>query len=186
MFNTITDFLEGKTAVSSQTPIWQWHNHPLELHQQLYLGHTLPPDALSSSVRAILLRENEVMVIRDHQNEPYLIPGGRREPGETILETLRRELLEETGWSVRETAVIATYHFQHLAPKPPAYQYPYPHFFWPIFVAHADQFHPQAIEEDFYVTHASFQPIEAVLTWSFADGQRELLKAACKATPAGG
>lgn len=181
MSNTVTEFLLGKTAVSTQTLTWQWHNHLLKLHQQLYLGHALPPDELSSSVRAILLRGDEVMVVHSHQNEPYLIPGGRREPGETILETLQRELLEETGWTVRDTAVIATYHFEHLAPKPPAYPYPYPHFFWPIFAAQADQFYPEALEEDFYVTHTSFQPIEEVLTWTFADGQRELLQTALSA-----
>lgn len=176
----VEQFLRGKTAVSTQTLTWQWHNHALKLRQKLFIGNDLPPDNLSSSVRAVLLRGEEVMVVRDHQNNPYIIPGGRREPGETISVTLQRELLEETGWAVRETAVIATYHFQHLAPQPPDYQYPYPHFFWPIFVAEADQFHPEAIEEDFYVTHASFQPIEELRTWALGDGQQELLKVACK------
>ena len=179
MFNTITDFLEGKTAVSSQPLTWQWHNHPLKMNQQIYLGHDLPPDALSSSVRAILLRENEVMVIRNHQNEPYLIPGGRREPGETILETLRRELLEETGWSVRETAVIATYHFQHLAPKPPDYKYPYPHFFWPIFVAQADQFYPKAIQPEKHAVSSEVRLISEVIAWDLGDGQLRCTPEGC-------
>ncbi|WP_420630888.1 NUDIX hydrolase [Candidatus Leptofilum sp.] len=178
MSSIVKNFLQGKTAVATASPTWQWHNHPLPLRQQTYLCTTLPPDKLISSARAILLRGDEVMVIRDHQNEPYIIPGGRREPEETILETLHRELLEETGWLVRETAVIGTIHFQHLNPKPADYPYPHTHFFWSIFVAQAGQFYPEAIEEDFYVTSTHFLPIEEVLSWQLADGQHELLQIA--------
>ncbi|MBK7897058.1 MAG: NUDIX domain-containing protein [Anaerolineaceae bacterium] len=109
------------------------------------------------------------------------MPGGRREPGETILQTLQRELLEETGWSVGETAVIGTYHFQHLTPKPPDYKYPYPHFFWPIFVAQASQFHPEAIQPEKYAVSSQFELIEELSTWDLNDGQLELLKAALSA-----
>lgn len=180
MSNNVANFLCGKTAVSTNNPTWQWQNHPLPLHQQTYLGNTLPPDDLISSARAVLFRGNEVMVIRDHQDQPYIIPGGRREAGETIMQTLQRELLEETGWSVRKTAVIGTIHFQHQNPKPAGYPYPHPHFFWSIFVAQANRFHPEAIEEDFYVTRADFLPMEKVLKWPLADGQINLLKAAIK------
>ncbi|MEZ4590153.1 MAG: NUDIX hydrolase [Chloroflexota bacterium] len=183
MESTIEQYLHGKTAVANQTPTWQWHNHPLKLRQNTYLGSALPPDALSSSVRAILLRNDAVMVVRDYQNNPYIIPGGRREPGETIGQTLHRELLEETGWTVGETAVIGTYHFQHLTPQPPDYKYPYPHFFWPIFVAEADQFYPEAIQPETYAASSQFEPINEVVTWKWQDGQIELLKAALSARP---
>ncbi len=174
----IEQFFQGKTAVSQTHPIWQWLNNPLPLRQRTYLCPTLPPDELISSARAVLLRGNEVMLIRDHRDEPYIIPGGRREPGETVLETLQREMREETGWSVRDTAVIGCVHFQHLGPKPAGYPYPHPHFFWAIFAAQVDSFDAAAIEDDFYVTSASFKPIREVATWNLDDGQNELLQTA--------
>jgi 8-oxo-dGTP pyrophosphatase MutT (NUDIX family) len=175
---TLATFLQGQTAVSQTHPTWQWQNNPLPLQQQTYLCPTLPPDELISSARTVLLRDDEVMLIRDHKDQPYIIPGGRREPGETVLETLQREIREETGWSVRDTAVIGCIHFQHLNPKPSGYPYPYPHFFWAIFTAQANSFDAAAIEEDFYVTSASFKPIHEVATWDWGDGQNELLQTA--------
>ncbi len=178
MSPTLAAFLQGKTAVSQTHPTWQWQNNPLPLRQQTYLCTTLPPDELISSARAILFRRDEVMVIWDHLDEPYIIPGGRCEPGETVLETLQREMREETGWSVRDTAVIGCVHFQHLGPKPAGYPYPYPHFIWAIFAAQADSFDPNSLEPDPYVTHASFQSIHKVLSWNLGDGQHVLLQSA--------
>jgi 8-oxo-dGTP pyrophosphatase MutT (NUDIX family) len=174
----LATFLRGQTAVTQTNPTWQWQNSPLPLQQQTYLCPTLPPDELISSARTVLLRDDEVMLIRDHKDQPYIIPGGRREPGETVLETLQREMREETGWSVRDTAVIGCIHFQHLGPKPTDYPYPYPHFFWAIFAAQANSYDAAAIEEDFYVTSASFKLIREVVTWDLGDGQNLLLKAA--------
>ena len=77
-----------------------------------------------------------------------------------------------------KTAVIGTYHFEHLTPKPPDYKYPYPHFFWPIFVAQADQFHPEALQPEKYAVSSEFQLISEVISWGLGDGQLELLTAA--------
>jgi 8-oxo-dGTP pyrophosphatase MutT (NUDIX family) len=171
-------FLQGQTAVSTTHPTWQWQTYTLSLCEQTYLCPTLPPDELISSARVILLRGDEVMVIQDHQNKPYIIPGGRREPGETILQTLHREIGEETGWTVRDTAVIGFTHFQHLTPRPDGYPYPHPHFFWAIFAAQADQYDPTRLKDDFYVASANFHPIRDVLTWQLGYGQHELLQTA--------
>lgn len=176
----VADFLDGKTAVAQSRQVWQWPTQPITLQQQTFLCATLPPDDLISSARAVVIRHDEVMVIQNPTEEPYIIPGGRREPGETVLETLHRELLEEIGWTVRNTAVIGTVHFQHLTPKPPDYPYPYPHFFWAIFAAQADEYHPQAIVPDEYVAHSKFRLIREVSRWDLEDGQHYLLQTAVK------
>ena len=46
----------------------------------------------------IISKANGKWVFCKHrERETYEVPGGHREPGETILETARRELYEETG-----------------------------------------------------------------------------------------
>lgn len=57
----------------------------------------LPPDELVTPVRAVVLVGAQVLVVHD-PHALHILPGGRREPGETLLATLRREVLEETGW----------------------------------------------------------------------------------------
>ncbi|MCP4417864.1 MAG: NUDIX hydrolase [Chloroflexi bacterium] len=180
MSATLVNFLHGKTAVSQAAPTWAWQNQPVPLRQQTYICPTLPPDELISSSRAILFHGENVMVIRDHKNEPYIMPGGRRESGETVLQTLQREVREETGWEVRNTAVIGFVHFHHLGLKPPNYPYPYPDFVHAIFLAWADSFDETGKEEDYYVTSSSFQPVADVLTWQLHGGQNQLLQIAIK------
>lgn len=57
------------------------------------------------AARAIILRDGKYAMQLGKSGE-YKIPGGRLEPGETILEALIREVQEETGLLVRPESVI--------------------------------------------------------------------------------
>src|SRR4051812_32517131 len=89
---------------------------PLRLRVRTYLTSTLPPLDLVSSVRALVRQSDQILVVRDPVSV-HILPGGRRESGETLMQTLEREVLEETGWSIREPRLIGLAHFQHLTPK---------------------------------------------------------------------
>ncbi|MGE5141036.1 MAG: NUDIX domain-containing protein, partial [Rudaea sp.] len=73
-----------------------------------------------------------------------------------IEETLEREVLEETGWSLRDARLLGLLHYHHLEPRPPAYRYPYPDFIQLVFVAEASRFFgvsrvdPEVLTSDFY------------------------------------
>lgn len=159
------------------TETWS-HWGQIHLREHTYLSEQLPPDEVVSSVRAILFRGEEVMVITDHKKEPYVIPGGRREPGESLEMALRRELLEETGWHVRQTAVLGFIHFHHLSPKPDGYPYPYPDFLQVVYTAVATSYDVTAMVPDPYVASARFCPIEELLALNLSAGQKVLLQAA--------
>jgi ADP-ribose pyrophosphatase YjhB (NUDIX family) len=48
-------------------------------------------------IRAVIVHEDKLLVMRMHTNEFYALPGGKMEIGETILECLKREITEELG-----------------------------------------------------------------------------------------
>ncbi|MEO8084503.1 MAG: NUDIX domain-containing protein, partial [Ardenticatenales bacterium] len=52
-----------------------------------------------SSVRAIVLAGDNVLVVTN-EHQMHIVPGGRPKQGETHDDALRRELLEETGWTI--------------------------------------------------------------------------------------
>ena len=55
-----------------------------------------------NSAKAIVLHEGKILVNRciSRFGEYYALPGGGQRTGEILAETVRRELLEETGYSV--------------------------------------------------------------------------------------
>ena len=121
----------------------------MELQQSYYLGDDIPPDSYITSVRAVVLKGDEVLVFRDRMGDYHLLPGGRRDAGETLLQTLEREMREETSWTIAAPEPIGFMHFLHRTPKPPAYAYPYPSFLQLVYAATAQQkLHDTAIEDE--------------------------------------
>lgn len=50
-------------------------------------------------IRAIIVHDDKLLVIRNAANDFYCLPGGKLELGETIHEGLKREVTEELGIS---------------------------------------------------------------------------------------
>ncbi|MGH3940133.1 MAG: NUDIX hydrolase [Pseudonocardiaceae bacterium] len=62
------------------------------------------------AVTAFILDEGErLLMIRRTDNDLYAIPGGAQEVGETISQTVIREVQEETGITVKVTGLIGVY-----------------------------------------------------------------------------
>jgi 8-oxo-dGTP pyrophosphatase MutT (NUDIX family) len=92
-----------------------------------------------------------------------ILPGGRREQGETLEQTLRREVIEETDWAINAPRLLGCLHFHHLSSKPPGYAYPYPDFVQPVFIANAVRYVSERRVHDEYVAESGFQPLAAVV-----------------------
>lgn len=77
-----------------------------------YIDDPAAPTANSvvPSVVAIV-RDNEgrVLMIHKTDNGLWALPGGGHEVGESIRDTVAREVLEETGYEVEVTALTGTY-----------------------------------------------------------------------------
>lgn len=130
----------------------------ISLRVRSYLSDLLPPLAYIPPVRCLVLRDDRILVSRN-AHRMHIVPGGRRELGESLEETLRREVLEETGWQVTDAARLGFMHFHHLNPRPPDYAYPYPDFIQLIYRAQAERYQPEAKIADDYEVRAWFHPL---------------------------
>lgn len=137
----------------------QWG--PSRLAVSSHLCATLPPLDLVTSVRAVVFTGTEVLLARN-RDEHHILPGGRREPGESLEETVRREVLEETGWLIDNLQLLGIMHFHHLLPRPPGFPYRYPDFLHVIYRAAPRQHVPERRVADDYELEATLVPLQAV------------------------
>lgn len=58
---------------------------------------------IRNSVKALIVRDEHFLTIKKEDNDGYyyVVVGGGQEPGETFLETVKRECLEEIGAEVQ-------------------------------------------------------------------------------------
>jgi 8-oxo-dGTP pyrophosphatase MutT (NUDIX family) len=110
----------------------------LPIHAAYYVTSEPPPEELVTSVRAVVLCGERVLVSRNRDAVLHALPGGRREAGESFEETLRREVLEETGYAIDRPRRLGVAHLRHLAPKPAGYRFPHPDFLWAVYVVESD------------------------------------------------
>lgn len=89
------------------------------LRVRCYAAAIPVPDIMVSAVRAVVFNGPRVVVLSESDGTHHVMPGGRRELGESLEATVRRELLEECGWHVGELRPFAFLHFQHPGPAPP-------------------------------------------------------------------
>jgi ADP-ribose pyrophosphatase YjhB (NUDIX family) len=67
------------------------------------------PTELGLSVSAMVWRGHEFLLMRRADNGHWGLPGGFVELGESVADAARREVIEETGWSVELGRLIGVY-----------------------------------------------------------------------------
>ncbi len=184
MSSGLDAFLSRRSPFSEHETVWGTREHPTPLRARAYLGEELPPLDSVSSVRGVVLRGGDVLVMRN-ADELHILPGGRREAGETLARTLEREVLEEAGWAVEVGPVLGFIHFLHLGPRPPDYAHPYPEFAQVVFRTVARRHLPEAKLPDDYEVEAVFRPVAEVVASDILPAGGVFLEAALRGSGRG-
>jgi 8-oxo-dGTP pyrophosphatase MutT (NUDIX family) len=172
---SLAECVERSILLTDQAIRWG----EMGLRMRYFVGTHQPPLDLVTSVRAVLFRGSDVMVMTNVEGGFHVNPGGRREPGESVDGTLERELLEETGWTIRRPKFMGFIHFLHLSPRPAAYPYPHPEFLQLLFVAEAGDYCSGAQRSMEYEIASEFRSIEDAYGLLDA-GQAAVLSAAVR------
>ncbi|MCD4753712.1 MAG: NUDIX domain-containing protein [Anaerolineaceae bacterium] len=76
------------------------------------IGHQVGKDgslAVGCSASIFDTTQQKVLLIRRADNDRWAVPGGYMEPGESLSEACKREVLEETGLTVKIQRLIGVY-----------------------------------------------------------------------------
>lgn len=67
---------------------------------------------VTKKVRAFILRNGKIAIMKFNDTGTFMLPGGKLEENETIIEALSREILEETGIKIEPNNLISDFHQQ--------------------------------------------------------------------------
>ena len=97
------------------------------------------PDDFVGSVRCLVLVDDRIVVCTNADGKSHPWPGGRREPGESYVETGCREVHEETGWLLDPASLrqIGWLHFEHLLARPAMHRWDHADFLMTVYVGTA-------------------------------------------------
>jgi hypothetical protein len=170
MAGSLAATLAGYTVLAEESAIWnQERATPTPLHVTAYLTPELPPLDLVTSVRSLVFHGDALLAL-SMPEVTHVLPGGRREAGETPEATLRREIVEEAGWTIRSLSLLGVMRFHHLGPEQPqppnqAYRYPYPDFLNLLYLAEGGHFDAATLIPNVYEQLPyTMQPITSVST----------------------
>jgi len=167
----LKEFLADRMPLSFETATWG----TIDLQIRHYASNELPPDHLVTSVRAVVLSSGSVLVIREPTGDEHIVPGGRRKAGESLEDTVRREVLEETCWTVADLSILAVGHFHITGVVPEDYPYPSPDFLQLIYLTKTLELQDERAIEDDWVAGCEMVPVDSVSERPISEAQQLLL-----------
>lgn len=118
-----------------------WADGTVPLRISAYAAPADLPNELVISVRCLVRVDDRIVVCTNADGISHAWPGGRREPGESLIETACREVLEETGWvlDVKSLEHLGWLHLEHRSRPPENHPYPHPDFLQVVYAGRAHE-----------------------------------------------
>ena len=173
MDDDLAEFLDPLTPFAEEMVTWTTGTMRLEC----YLTDRTPPRRYVTSARAVVTDGDRVLVIQDPSSR-HIMPGGRLEPNETPEDALRREVLEETGWSLSHFRPIGILHYTHTEAVPEDWAFPHPDFLQIVYAGSPGEYYPELKQEDEFVLGSEFVPVADARRMSLNAGQLVFLETA--------
>lgn len=132
-----------------------------------YLGVAELPTEIPGRVRCLVTDEMRILVTWDVSGTPDCFPGGGAEPGESIAETARREVWEETGWhiDIGTIEVLGWIHLESFVEPSSDHRFPHPDSFMTVIrvrPAHAEANQEDWRDVDGFIARSAFLPVSAL------------------------
>ena len=163
--------IDDLTPVAAGSVVWGVT--PLLL--SCFLTDQQPPLELIVSARAVLAGPGGTVFVFE-ENGPHVLPGGRREGGEPVLDALTREIGEEAGCSiVGEPRPLGFIELRNDGPQPDPLVYPYPRNFHVVFSASAGPVTRAPVDPN--VVDGRFVPRDEALALDIPWAERVFLEA---------
>lgn len=133
---SLAAFLRGRTPAATERVVWAQSGGEFDFHAYVTLDP--PPLELIVSARAVLFRDGLVLAFDSGTGTTHVIPGGRREPGESLEDTLAREIREEIGCEIApRPRRLGLIQLHDRLPRREGSPYPYPDSLWVVYAATA-------------------------------------------------
>lgn len=140
---------------------------------QIHFSLSAPPDELISNVKVIGRCDSGIVVFETHEGRRS-VPGGTREPGESLQAAADREAREEVGGQIAgELTWVGAFQVDHSAVGPYRAHLPYPISYWAYVVADLNLVHePTNPSDGEQVTSVHVLPVAEAIEWLsvFDDG----------------
>ena len=127
-------------------------------------GHATP----KLDVRAVVFRDDGILLVRDRAGGWWTLPGGWVEVGESPSEAVTREVFEESGYSTRAVKLLALHDRDKHAYPPHQW-----HIWKAVFLCELTGDAPAAL--GYETTEAAFFPPQEVPEQLHAGGTRNLI-----------
>jgi ADP-ribose pyrophosphatase YjhB (NUDIX family) len=165
--------LERRTPIVDGEAIWP----SARLRNRVFVGDLDFPTGLMTSARAVVFKGSKVVVVSEIHGETHIEPGGGIEAGETVEQAVRREIAEESGWSVGALTPLGFHFFEPLTPQPPTSTRRWGPLVHAIFVTEALSYSRAARDMTQIETGSRLTPIRRALA-ELRENQARLLRAA--------
>jgi ADP-ribose pyrophosphatase YjhB (NUDIX family) len=126
----------GPPAATQQL---EWGGGEFRCRLDAYTSAIDLPEEFVGSVRVLVLVDDRIVICTNKHGKSHPWPGGRREPGESYVETGCREVHEETGWLLDPESLqhIGWLHFEHQLGRPSLHRWDSADFLMTVYVGRA-------------------------------------------------